>query len=69
MRVLYFFFFLGPAAPLSDLTGYSHCGYVLVLKGLVFPQWKRRVLAVIGSRLFLYPGKYSIFSQLNNFMH
>ncbi|XP_043480115.1 uncharacterized protein LOC122509876 isoform X2 [Leptopilina heterotoma] len=48
-------FHVGPAAPLSDLTGYSHCGYVLVLKGLVFPQWKRRVLAVIGSRLFLYP--------------
>ncbi|XP_051166849.1 PH domain leucine-rich repeat-containing protein phosphatase 2 isoform X2 [Leptopilina boulardi] len=48
-------FHVGPSAPLNDLTGYSHCGYVLILKGLVFPQWKRRVLAVIGSRLFLYP--------------
>ncbi|XP_012151095.2 PH domain leucine-rich repeat protein phosphatase [Megachile rotundata] len=48
-------FHVGPASPLPDLTGYSRCGYTLVLKGLVFPQWKRRVLAVIGSRLFLYP--------------
>ncbi|EZA50190.1 PH domain leucine-rich repeat-containing protein phosphatase [Ooceraea biroi] len=50
-------FHVGPASPLPDLTGYSRCGYTLVLKGLVFPQWKRRPLAVIGSRLFLYPGK------------
>ncbi|XP_034182760.2 PH domain leucine-rich repeat protein phosphatase [Osmia lignaria lignaria] len=48
-------FHVGPASPLPELTGYSRCGYTLVLKGLVFPQWKRRVLAVIGSRLFLYP--------------
>ncbi|KAJ8680701.1 hypothetical protein QAD02_016488 [Eretmocerus hayati] len=50
-------FHVGPAAPLGELRGYSRCGYCLVLKGLVFPQWKRRALAVIGSRLFLYPGK------------
>ncbi|XP_032674253.1 PH domain leucine-rich repeat-containing protein phosphatase 2 [Odontomachus brunneus] len=48
-------FHVGPASPLLDLAGYSRCGYTLVLKGLVFPQWKRRPLAVIGSRLFLYP--------------
>ncbi|XP_046588915.1 PH domain leucine-rich repeat-containing protein phosphatase 2 [Neodiprion lecontei] len=48
-------FHVGPAAPLPELNGYSQCGNVLVLKGLVFPQWKRRPLAVIGSRLFLYP--------------
>nr|XP_031850312.1 PH domain leucine-rich repeat-containing protein phosphatase 2 [Nomia melanderi] len=48
-------FHVGPASPLPDLAGYSRCGYALVLKGLVFPQWKRRPLAVIGSRLFLYP--------------
>ncbi|XP_076161636.1 PH domain leucine-rich repeat protein phosphatase [Ptiloglossa arizonensis] len=48
-------FHVGPASPLPDLVGYSRCGYALVLKGLVFPQWKRRPLAVIGSRLFLYP--------------
>ena len=47
----------GPASPLPDLARYSRYGYTLVLKGLVFPQWKRRPLAVIGSRLFLYPGK------------
>ncbi|XP_011684304.1 PREDICTED: PH domain leucine-rich repeat-containing protein phosphatase 2 [Wasmannia auropunctata] len=48
-------FHVGPASPLPDLAGYSRCGYTLVLKGLVFPQWKRRPLAIIGSRLFLYP--------------
>ncbi|XP_043275194.1 uncharacterized protein Phlpp [Venturia canescens] len=48
-------FHVGPTAPQADLTGYSRCGNALVLKGLVFPQWKRRSLAVIGSRLFLYP--------------
>ncbi|KYQ47376.1 PH domain leucine-rich repeat-containing protein phosphatase 1 [Trachymyrmex zeteki] len=48
-------FHVGPASPMPDLVGYSRCGYTLVLKGLVFPQWKRRPLAVIGSRLFLYP--------------
>ncbi|CAK9809411.1 Protein phosphatase PHLPP-like protein [Anthophora plagiata] len=48
-------FHVGPASPLLELTGYSRCGHALVLKGLVFPQWKRRPLAVIGSRLFLYP--------------
>ncbi|XP_015434327.1 PREDICTED: protein phosphatase PHLPP-like protein [Dufourea novaeangliae] len=48
-------FHVGPASPLPDLAGYSRCGHALVLKGLVFPQWKRRPLAVIGSRLFLYP--------------
>ncbi|XP_053596698.1 PH domain leucine-rich repeat protein phosphatase 1 [Microplitis demolitor] len=49
-------FHIGPTEPHKDLTGHSRCGNVLVLKGLVFPQWKKRVLAVIGSRLFLYPG-------------
>ncbi|XP_024947402.1 PH domain leucine-rich repeat-containing protein phosphatase 2 isoform X2 [Cephus cinctus] len=48
-------FHVGPASPLPELLGYSRCGYALVLKGLVFPQWKRRPLAVIGSRLLLYP--------------
>ncbi|XP_044014034.1 PH domain leucine-rich repeat-containing protein phosphatase 2 [Aphidius gifuensis] len=49
-------FHVGPTEPTPDLTGYSRCGNVLILKGLVFPQWKRRAIAVIGSRLFLYPG-------------
>ncbi|KAL7304086.1 hypothetical protein TKK_0003547 [Trichogramma kaykai] len=48
-------FHVGPAAPVNELHGYSRCGYALVLKGLVFPQWKKRALAVVGSRIFLYP--------------
>ncbi|XP_066597293.1 uncharacterized protein [Prorops nasuta] len=47
-------FHVGPASPSPELDGYSRCGYAFVLKGLVFPQWKRRPLAVIGSRLFLF---------------
>ena len=63
-RIFIVFFFpsllvSGPASPLPELHGYSRCGHALVLKGLVFPQWKRRPLAVIGSRLFLYPGMRS----------
>lgn len=52
--------FSGPSAPVKDLIGFNRCGLALVLKGLVFPQWKKRILAVIGSRLFLYPGEYNI---------
>ncbi|XP_011302435.1 protein phosphatase PHLPP-like protein [Fopius arisanus] len=49
-------FHVGPVGPTPDLFGHSRSGNVLILKGLVFPQWKKRALAVIGSRLFLYPG-------------
>lgn len=50
-------FHTGPATPHPDLKGFSKCGAVLVLKGLVFPQWRRRPIALLHSRLFLYPGK------------
>ncbi|XP_063972964.1 protein phosphatase PHLPP-like protein isoform X2 [Diachasmimorpha longicaudata] len=49
-------FHVGPSEPTPELVGHSRCGNVLILKGLVFPQWKKRALAVIASRLFLYPG-------------
>jgi len=41
--------------------GLNKCGTVLVLKGLVFPQWRKRPIALIHSRLFLYPGKPFMF--------
>jgi hypothetical protein len=49
-------FHTGPAAPHPGLKGFSKCGAVLVLKGLVFPHWRRRPIALLHSRLFLYPG-------------
>jgi hypothetical protein len=53
-------FHTGPATPQSGLEGLSRCGDVLVLKGLVFPQWRRRSIAVLQSRLLLYPGKSAL---------
>lgn len=53
-------FHTGPATPQPGLEGFSRCGAVLVLKGLVFPQWRRRSIAVLHSRLLLYPGKSSV---------
>jgi hypothetical protein len=53
-------FHTGPAMPHPGL-GLSKCGAVLVLKGLVFPQWRKRPIALIHSRLFLYPGKSFVF--------
>jgi len=50
-------FHTGPAIPHPGLEGFSKCGAVLVLKGLVFPQWRKRSIALLQSRLFLYPGK------------
>jgi hypothetical protein len=47
--------------PLPGLKGLKKCGAVLVLKGLVFPQWRRRPIALLNSRLFLYPGKSFMF--------
>ncbi|KAJ9593262.1 hypothetical protein L9F63_015208 [Diploptera punctata] len=44
-------FHTGPREPQS--------GVVNVLKGLVFPQWRSRTLAVLQSKLFLYPGASS----------
>lgn len=49
-------FHTGPAMPHPGLKGLNKCGAVLVLKGLVFPQWRRRPIALLHSRLFLYPG-------------
>ncbi|XP_034945281.1 protein phosphatase PHLPP-like protein isoform X2 [Chelonus insularis] len=47
-------FYAGPSAPEKNLKGYNRCGFVWILKGLVTPQWKKRVLVVVGSGLFLH---------------
>lgn len=43
------------AGPASD--GGGRGGSVLVLKGLVLPQWRRRDVEVVGDKLFIHPGK------------
>lgn len=49
-------FHIGPAE-IPMCKGVLRSGTVEVLKGLVFPQWRRRHLAIVGSKLILYPGK------------
>ncbi|KAG8322343.1 PH domain leucine-rich repeat-containing protein phosphatase 2 [Homalodisca vitripennis] len=45
-------FYVGPAAG----EGEGRSGSVLVLKGLVLPQWRRRTVQVLGHKLFIHPG-------------
>ncbi|XKL61561.1 hypothetical protein PGB90_008618 [Kerria lacca] len=45
-------FLIGPASNL----GINRCGYLYVLKGLVLPQWRKRLGAIIADKFFLYSG-------------
>lgn len=53
-------FYIGPAE-IPMCLGVPKSGNVEILKGLVFPQWRRRSMAIIGSHLYVYPGKYCDF--------
>ncbi|XP_049799965.1 protein phosphatase PHLPP-like protein [Schistocerca nitens] len=44
----------GPAAS-PCAAGLARAGPLLVLKGLVFPQWRRRHVAVLPGRLLIFP--------------
>lgn len=46
----------GPAPPPPGLPVAPRSAPLQVLKGLVFPNWKRRPVALVGSKLLLYPG-------------
>ncbi|GAB0089409.1 Protein phosphatase PHLPP-like protein [Sergentomyia squamirostris] len=48
-------FHIGPAE-LSMCPGVLRSGFVEILKGLVFPQWRRRSVALFGSKIIVYPG-------------
>uniref|UniRef100_A0A182SR77 PHLPP-like RA domain-containing protein n=1 Tax=Anopheles maculatus TaxID=74869 RepID=A0A182SR77_9DIPT len=48
-------FHIGPAE-IPMCKGVFRSGTVELLKGLMFPQWRRRHLAIVGSKLILYPG-------------
>lgn len=48
-------YFLGPKE--SSMCGQAtKSGIVEILKGHVFPQWKKRFVSVIGSQLIIFPG-------------
>lgn len=40
-----------------------------ILKGLVFPQWRRRTIAIIGSTLIVYPGILDKISTIIYFLN
>ncbi|XP_052897884.1 protein phosphatase PHLPP-like protein [Anopheles moucheti] len=48
-------FHIGPAE-IPMCKGVLRSGTVELLKGLMFPQWRRRHLAIVGSKLILYHG-------------
>lgn len=52
-------FHIGPTDH-SLCRGALKCGNVELLKGLVFPQWRRRTIAIIGTKLILYPANLSL---------
>lgn len=55
-------FHIGPMdIPLC--RGATKCGTVELLKGLVFPQWRRRTIAIIGTKLIIYPANQSLMPE------
>lgn len=56
-------FHIGPIdIPLC--RGCTKCGNVELLKGLVFPQWRRRTIAIIGTKLIVYPANQSLMPEI-----
>lgn len=56
-------FHIGP----TDHTlckGATKCGNVELLKGLVFPQWRRRTIAIIGTKLIIYPANLNLMPEI-----
>ena len=55
-------FHIGPIdIPLCK--GATKCGNVELLKGLVFPQWRRRTVAIIGTKLIIYPANQGLMPE------
>lgn len=44
--------------------GATKCGNVELLKGLVFPQWRRRTIAIIGTKLIIYPANQGLMPEI-----
>jgi PH domain/leucine-rich repeat-containing protein phosphatase len=56
-------FHIGPC-DYSLCSGVTKSGCVDLLKGLVFPQWKRRKVAIIGSKLIIYPANQNLMPEM-----
>lgn len=56
-------FHVGPAE-LPACRGLNRSGHVDLLKGLVFPQWKSRPVAIVGSKLHIY-GRWEVVAFLS----
>lgn len=55
-------FHIGPIdIPLCK--GATKCGNVELLKGLVFPQWRRRTIAIIGTKFIIYPANQGLMPE------
>ncbi|XP_058452198.1 protein phosphatase PHLPP-like protein [Malaya genurostris] len=52
-------FHIGPLE-IPMCKGVLRSGSVEILKGLVFPQWRKRYLAIVGSKLIIYPANASM---------
>lgn len=55
-------FHIGPI-DIALCKGATKCGNVELLKGLVFPQWQRRTIAIIGTRLIIYPANQGLMPE------
>lgn len=65
-------FHIGPAE-ITMCRGVLKTGSVEILKGLVFPQWRRRSIAIIGCNLIIFPGRALtlnrfVISSIHNFL-
>lgn len=49
-------FYLGPAEAQKCKYGVTKSGTIEILKGLVFPQWQKRSVAIVGHQLLVYSG-------------
>jgi hypothetical protein len=55
-------FHIGPI-DISLCRGATKCGNIELLKGLVFPQWRKRTIAIIGTKLIVYPANQSLMPE------
>lgn len=56
-------FHIGPTDH-SLCRGATKCGSVELLKGLVFPQWRRRTIAIVGTKFIIYPANLNLMPEI-----
>ncbi|XP_055544111.1 protein phosphatase PHLPP-like protein [Wyeomyia smithii] len=60
-----FRFHIGPSE-IPMCKGVLRSGSVEILKGLVFPQWRKRYLAIVGSKLIVFPASFGMSPEVYN---